>query len=141
MPVPLLKVKKGYFKFEDATPQQRLENKSDDHFTGEEGASSDSGINSTDSDLQETLPDLNASKQSAPYSCYTAQAQKGLNTACCDDTHYLCELCRNDYACYSYTQNSYLNADDLDYLNQAYEFYVNDVVYLNSNKCSFLINF
>ena len=128
MPVPLLKIKEGCFNFEDTTPQQRLENKSVDHFTGDVGVSSDSGIAISDSELQETQ-NSNDSKQSALCSCYAEQAFKDSNSLCFDERLNLCELSRNDSACYSCTQNSCLNADDLEFLNQAYEFYVNDVAY------------
>ena len=130
LPLPLLKIKEWYSNFDDTTPQKYLENKPDDYFTGEEGVSSDSGIASSDFDLQET-PNVNVSKQSAPYSCYAEQAFKDSKSLCYDERLNLRELSRNDSACYCYTRNNCLNTDDLEFLNQAYEFYVNNVVSFN----------
>ena len=131
MPVPLLKVKEGYSEFEDTTPQQYLENKSYDHFTGRESDSRDSGIDSSGSEFEET-PEDNASKQSAKNSFCTEQAFKDSNSACYDDRLDLCEISRNYSARYFCDQNNCLNTDELEFLNQAYEFYVNDVISLSS---------
>ena len=132
LPVPLLKIKERCSEFEDTTPQQRLEYKSNGHFTGEkEVGSSDSGIASNGFDFEET-PEVDASKQNAPQSFCTEQAFKGSNSACYDDRLGLCEICRNDSARYSCGQNCCLNTDELEFLNQAYEFYVNDVISLSS---------
>ena len=122
MPVPLLKVKEGYSSFQHTTPQQCLEYKLNDYFNGREDVSSDSGIGSTDSELQET-PDVDASKQKAPYCCSTEQAIGDSNSVCFDGRPYLCKFRKNYSACYSSAKNSCLNTDELEFLNQAYEFY------------------
>ena len=140
MPVPLLKIKEGYSKFEGAKPQQYLENKTYDYFTGgEEVGSRDSGIDSGGSEFEET-PEVDASKQNAPYSFCTEQAFKGSNSACYDDRLDFFDFSRNDSAFCSCTQNSCLNANDVEFLNRAYEFYVNDVISLSSNKRIFSVN-
>ena len=140
LPLPLLKIKEGYSNFDDTTPQKYLENKPDDYFTGEEGVSSDSGIASSDFDLQGT-PNVIVPKQSAQYNCYAEQAFKNSNSLCYDERLNLCELSGNDSVCYSCTQNNCLDTDDLEFLNQAYKFYVNDIPFFNSNNCSFSVNF
>ena len=131
LPVPLLKIKEGCSEFEDTTPQQRLEYKSKGHFTGvEEVGSSDSGIASNGFDFEET-PDVNATKQGVPYKYYNKQAIEDLNTACFDGRLDVYDFSTNNSACYSCTQNSCLNAKDLEFLNKAYEFYVNDAISLS----------